>query len=96
MTLLSSEEIEAKLAELDGWEQRKGEAIAKSFGCGDFVGSVKFVESLVGPAEEMGHHPDLEISWDTVTVTISTHSEGGLTAADFELAGKVDSLSPTS
>ena len=44
----------------------------------------------------MGHHPDLEISWDTVTVTISTHSEGGLTAADFELAAKVDALSPTS
>jgi len=43
-------------------------------------------------AEEMGHHPDLAISWDTVTVTLSTHSEGGLTAADFELAGKIDDL----
>jgi 4a-hydroxytetrahydrobiopterin dehydratase len=95
VSLLSGEEIEAKLAQLDGWE-RQGEAIAKSFGCVDFVGSVKFIESLVGPAEAMGHHPDLEISWDTVTVTISTHSEGGLTAADFELAGKVDALSPTS
>jgi 4a-hydroxytetrahydrobiopterin dehydratase len=95
MTLLSAEEIEAKLGQLEGW-QFEGDAIAKSFGCGDFVGSAKFVESLVGPAEEMGHHPDLEISWDTVTVTISTHSEGGLTAADFELAGKVDALSPTS
>jgi 4a-hydroxytetrahydrobiopterin dehydratase len=40
----------------------------------------------------MGHHPDLEISWSTVTVTISTHSEGGLTAADFELAEKIDAL----
>jgi 4a-hydroxytetrahydrobiopterin dehydratase len=95
MALLSGEEIAARLTELDGWQQR-GEAIAKSFGCGDFAGSVKFVESLVGPAEAMGHHPDLEISWDTVAVTISTHSEGGLTAADFELAGKVDALSPTS
>jgi 4a-hydroxytetrahydrobiopterin dehydratase len=95
VALLGKQEIESKLAQLDGWEL-SGEAIAKSFDCGDFVGSVKFVESLVGPAEEMGHHPDLEISWDTVTVTISTHSEGGLTAADFELAGKVDSLSPTS
>jgi 4a-hydroxytetrahydrobiopterin dehydratase len=95
MTLLSDEEIDAKLAELSGWK-RVGGAIAKDFACGDFVGSVEFVESVVGPAEEMGHHPDLEISWDTVTVTISTHSEGGLTAADFELAGKVDALSPTS
>jgi 4a-hydroxytetrahydrobiopterin dehydratase len=95
MTLLSDAEIEAKLAGLDGWK-RNGEAIERAFSCGDFVGSVKFVSSLVEPAEAMGHHPDLEISWDTVTVTISTHSEGGLTAADFELAGKVDALSPTS
>lgn len=95
MALLSDAEISERLTGLSGWEQ-SGKAIRRSFGCGDFVGSVKFVESLVGPAEEMGHHPDLEISWDTVTVTISTHSEGGLTAADFELAGKVDALSPTS
>jgi 4a-hydroxytetrahydrobiopterin dehydratase len=95
MALLDETEIEARLAGLPGW-QRRGEAIAREFGCGDFVGSVRFVDSLVGPAEAMGHHPDLEISWDTVTVTISTHSQGGLTAADFELASKVDALSPTS
>jgi len=91
MALLGSDEIEARLAELDGWE-RRGEAIVKAFDRGDFVGSVRFVDSLVAPAEEMGHHPDLEISWSTVTVTISTHSEGGLTAADFELAAKIDAL----
>jgi len=95
MALLSDAEIEERLSGLSGWE-RAGVAIGKSFKCGDFVGSVRFVESLIEPAEAMGHHPDLEISWDTVTVTISTHSEGGLTAADFELAGKVDALSPTS
>jgi 4a-hydroxytetrahydrobiopterin dehydratase len=95
MALLDDSEIEARLSSLSGW-QRSGEAIVKRFGCGDFVGSVKFVESLVEPAEAMGHHPDLEISWDTVVVTISTHSEGGLTANDFELAEKVDALSPTS
>ena len=87
--------VTPRLAELSGW-LHGGAAISKQFQCGDFVGSVKFVESLVEPAEAMGHHPDLEVSWDTVTVTISTHSEGGLTAADFELAGKVDALSPTS
>jgi 4a-hydroxytetrahydrobiopterin dehydratase len=91
MTLLSESEIEAKLGELSGWK-RTGEAIAKTFERGDFVGSVRFVESLVEPAEAMGHHPDLEISWDKVTVTISTHSEGGLTANDFELAAKIDAL----
>ena len=91
MTLLGDDQIEARLADLEGWE-RQGEAIVKAFGCGDFVGSVKFAGALVAPAEEMGHHPDLEISWDTVTVTISTHSAGGLTAADFELAAKIDAL----
>ncbi len=91
MTLLSDEEIEARLDELDGWE-RAGEAIAKTFERGDFVGSVRFAESIVEPAEAMGHHPDLEISWDKVEVTISTHSEGGLTADDFELAAKIDAL----
>jgi 4a-hydroxytetrahydrobiopterin dehydratase len=95
MALLNEAEIERRLAGLSGWELH-GDAIAKEFGCGDFVGSVRFVGALVEPAEAMGHHPDLTVSWDTVTVTISTHSEGGLTAADFELAGKVDALSPKS
>jgi 4a-hydroxytetrahydrobiopterin dehydratase len=90
MALLSDAEIEAKLAGLPGWA-REGEAISKTFECDDFVGSVRFVQGLVGPAEAIGHHPDLEVSWDKVKVTISTHSEGGLTAADFELAGKVES-----
>ena len=92
MTLLDDSEIEQRLGELQGW-QRSGEAIAKTFERGDFVGSVRFVESLVEPAEGMGHHPDLEISWDKVKVTISTHSECGLTANDFELAKKIDALS---
>jgi 4a-hydroxytetrahydrobiopterin dehydratase len=91
MALLSDAEIEARIAELSGWE-RQGKAISKTFECGDFVGSVRFVEAIVEPAEAMGHHPDLAISWDKVTVTISTHSEGGLTAADFVLAGQVDAL----
>ena len=91
MALLSEPEIESRLSDLSGWE-RKGEAIAKGFSCGDFVGSVRFVENLVEPAEEMGHHPDLEISWDKVKVTITNHAEGGLTANDFELAGKIDAL----
>lgn len=91
MALLSDSEIEARLTGLSGWE-RSGEEIVRRFKREDFVGSVKFVDSLVAPAEEIGHHPDLEISWDTVTVRISTHSEGGLTAADFELAGKIDAL----
>jgi 4a-hydroxytetrahydrobiopterin dehydratase len=91
MTRLDDSEIEVRLAELPGWA-REGEAIAKTFDCGDFVGSVRFVGSLVEPAEAMNHHPDVAISWSNVKVTVSTHSEGGLTAADFELAAKIDAL----
>jgi 4a-hydroxytetrahydrobiopterin dehydratase len=91
MALLSDEEIKSRLAELNGWRQR-GEYIVKSFDRGDFVGSVKFVDSLVGPAEEMNHHPDIAISWSQVEVAISTHSEGGLTENDFELASRIDAL----
>ena len=91
MALLGNDEITARLGDLDGWE-RQGDAIVKSFKRDDFVGSVRFVDSLVEPAEAIGHHPDVAISWATVTVTISTHSEGGLTAADFELAAKIEAL----
>jgi 4a-hydroxytetrahydrobiopterin dehydratase len=88
---LTDEEIEAKLGELEGWA-REGDAIAKTYERGDFVGAVRFVDALVEPAEEMGHHPDVSISWDKVTVIVTTHSEGGLTANDFELAGRIDNL----
>ena len=89
--LLSDDEIKQRLSSLAGWE-RSGDEIVREFDRGDFVGSVRFAEAIAGPAEELGHHPDLEISWATVRVRISTHSEGGLTAADFELAGRIDAL----
>jgi 4a-hydroxytetrahydrobiopterin dehydratase len=91
MALLSDEEIGARLEGLDGWE-REGQAIRRAFKLDDFKGSVDFVNRLTPVAEEMNHHPDLAISWNEVTVSISTHSEGGLTENDFELAKKIDSL----
>jgi 4a-hydroxytetrahydrobiopterin dehydratase len=91
MAALGDSEIDARLAEHPGWS-RERTAIVKRFKRGDFVGSVHFVDAIVGPAEEMNHHPDLAISWDEVTVTLSTHADGGVTAADFELAARIDSL----
>jgi 4a-hydroxytetrahydrobiopterin dehydratase len=91
MALLSDEEIEQRLAGLEGWE-RDGDAIRKRFERGDFKGSVEFVNRLTPEAEEMNHHPDLEISWATVTARITTHSQGGLTSNDFELAARIDAL----
>jgi len=84
-------DIETRLGELPGWS-RDGEAIVREFKRGDFVGAVRFVDAIVAPAEALGHHPDIEISWETVTVRITTHSAGGLTAADFDLAGRIDQL----
>ena len=91
MATLSDEEIEKKLKELKGWRYRE-DTIVKSFDRGDFVGSVKVLDSIVEPAEEMNHHPDVAIAWSQVEVTLTTHSEGGVTDNDFELARKIDEL----
>jgi 4a-hydroxytetrahydrobiopterin dehydratase len=91
MELLSDSDIESRLAALDGWE-RRGDAIVKTFELSDFVGSVEFVRKLVEPAEGMGHHPDLSISWNKVEVSITNHAAGGLTENDFELARRIDAV----
>jgi 4a-hydroxytetrahydrobiopterin dehydratase len=91
MARLNDTEIEERLEGLDGWEH-VGDAIVKEFENGDFKGSVDLVNRITPEAEELNHHPDLEISWSTVKVTITTHSEGGLTEGDFELARRIDAL----
>jgi 4a-hydroxytetrahydrobiopterin dehydratase len=93
MARLSDEEIDERLSGLDGWE-RAGEAIRRTFKLDDFKGSVDFVNRLTPEAEDMNHHPDLEISWNEVTVRVTSHSEGGLTENDFELARRIGTLAP--
>ena len=91
MAVLSDDEIQSRLANAEGWE-RDGDALRKVFKFDDFAASVEFVNRISEPAEEMNHHPDHARSWDTVTGTLSTHSEGGITESDFELASKIDPL----
>jgi len=91
MALLDRDEVVARLGELDGWDL-EGEAIVKQFDRGDFSGSVALVVAIEPVANAANHHPDISISWATVTVMITTHSEGGLTAADFDLAKEIDAL----
>jgi len=91
MAALSDDEVKSRLSGIDGWELA-GDAIEKQFELDDFSGSVEFVNRITPVANEMNHHPDLAISWNKVTVTLSTHSEGGLTENDFELAQKIDGL----
>ncbi|HWH43233.1 MAG TPA: 4a-hydroxytetrahydrobiopterin dehydratase [Thermoleophilaceae bacterium] len=91
MAALSDEEIEARLSGLGGWE-RAGGALSREFEFANFVGSVEFINRITPVAEELNHHPDLEISWNKVLVKLSTHSEGGITEADFDLATRIDGL----
>lgn len=91
MAKLSEDEIASALSGLKHW-RRSGDEIAREFDCGDFVGAVEFVNRILPVAEGAGHHPDLAISWKNVRVSLSTHSEGGLTARDFSLARSIDEL----
>jgi 4a-hydroxytetrahydrobiopterin dehydratase len=88
---MTDDEVKDQLAKLGGWE-REGDALVREFELTNFVGSVDFVNRVTPVAEEMNHHPDLAISWNKVKVSLSTHSEGGITENDFELATKIDSL----
>jgi len=91
MPVLSDDEIQRRLEDLPEW-RRDGDALRREFKFENFAGSVDFVNRITPPAEEMSHHPDLRISWDTVEVTLSTHSQGGITENDFELASRIDPL----
>jgi len=91
MTLLSDDEITAALGRAAGWE-RAGNAITKTIKLGDFRDAIVYVGAVAHLAQAANHHPDIAISWNTVTLTLSTHSAGGLTAADFALAGQISAL----
>jgi 4a-hydroxytetrahydrobiopterin dehydratase len=89
MEKLTQTQIDAALDDLDGWEQA-GDSIARTFRFHDFVGSVGFVNAVAEVAEGMQHHPDIDIRFNKVTLTLSTHSAGGLTGKDMELARQAD------
>ncbi len=92
MSLLSKEEIKIYLASLSGWMQEENQ-IEKQFQLKDFAEALSFVNKLGAEAEKMNHHPDILIhSWNKVKITISTHSEGGITKKDFQLAEKIEGL----
>lgn len=84
-TLLSESEIQAGLSRLSGWELHDNQ-IQTTLTFKDFVETIGFVNRLVEPAEAAGHHPDLTISYNKVTVCLTSHDAGGLTDKDFEMA----------
>ena len=87
---LSDDAVDAGLAKLS-WT-REGDELVKQVTRTDFVDAVRFVDALVPVAEEANHHPDVAISWNKVTLRLSTHSAGGMTQLDLDLAAKIDRL----
>jgi 4a-hydroxytetrahydrobiopterin dehydratase len=87
--LLEEEEIEQRLDELGDWE-REGDDIQKTFEFQDFSTAMRFVNDVANLAERYDHHPDIDIRWNRVRLALSTHSEGGLTARDFDVAGEIE------
>jgi len=92
MGKLSEEDLQARLSG-STWT-REGEAIVREWTFTDFAASIEFVNRVAELAELANHHPDIELhSFNHVKLTLSTHSEGGLTDADFALAARIDALS---
>ncbi len=86
---LDDEEITRQLADLPAW-RRDGEAIRATFEAPTFLDGIRFVTEVGDLAETMNHHPDIDIRWKRVTFLLSTHSAGGLTQLDVELAHQID------
>jgi 4a-hydroxytetrahydrobiopterin dehydratase len=91
MTTLSDDEVRAGLVELDGWEL-DGDRITRVYRLGGFPQAVAFVVRVSYLAEAADHHPDLDIRYNRVRVSLSTHSEGGVTGKDLDLARNVHSV----
>ncbi|MFM8567270.1 MAG: 4a-hydroxytetrahydrobiopterin dehydratase [Gemmatimonadota bacterium] len=90
-TLLTDAELEARLTALPTWRQI-GNAVTRTIIFAGFPEAVAFVTRLVEPAEAMQHHPDIDIRYNRVVITLSTHDVGGLTASDVTLAAQIDAL----
>lgn len=91
--LLGDAAVAAELARIPGWA-RAGATIEKTYRFAGFREAMFFVNGVAALAERAGHHPDITIHWNTVTLSLWTHSEGGLTAKDFALAREVDAAFP--
>ncbi len=89
--LLSESEIQTRLNHLSGWTLQ-GKEIQTVRRFKDFIEAMNFVNRLVAPAEAAGHHPDIAISYNRVTISLTTHDSGGLTDKDFALAEQISNL----
>ena len=94
MAALSNEAIQKELAKFKGWSY-EGKELRKKFTFKAFLPSIEFVNKIAPAAESAGHHPDITINYNVVGISLSTHSEGGVTEKDFNLASKIDQIHAT-
>ena len=92
--LLTDDQVTARLTDRPDWTRAEADppSITATYALADFAAALTFVNAVGAEAERRDHHPDVDIRWNTVTLVLSTHSAGGLTEADFDLAGAISSL----
>lgn len=88
---LSDLEIQRALGGLAGWT-RRGDTLTKTFSFDRFPDGIAFVDRVAKLAEDMNHHPDIDIRYTKVAMTLSTHDAGGITQSDLDLAGRIESV----
>ena len=91
MAKLNASQIKTALQSVPDWT-KKGSTITRTFQFKDFPMAIKFVNAVAKLAEKAWHHPDIDIRWNKVTLTLTTHDAGGLTEKDFKLAKQFDRL----
>ncbi|KZS63631.1 4a-hydroxytetrahydrobiopterin dehydratase [Mycobacterium ostraviense] len=91
MAVLTDEQVDAALPDLNGWE-RAGGALRRSVKFPAFVDGIDAVRRVAEHAERKNHHPDIDIRWRTVTFALVTHSEGGITQHDIDMARDIDAI----
>lgn len=91
MAVLTDDQVDAALADLDGWERAEG-ALRRSIKFDSFLAGIEAVRRVAERAEAADHHPDIDIRWRTVTFALVTHSEGGITDKDVAMAGEISRL----
>lgn len=90
--LLAAQEIDERLGALEDWH-RDGEAIVRDVACEDFAAAIALVNAVATVAQEADHHPDILVhGWNKLRLSVTNHSAGGLTQADFDLAATIDRL----
>lgn len=91
MAVLTDDQVDAELPDLDGWERSDG-ALRRSIEFPAFLDGIDAVRRVAEHAEREDHHPDIDIRWRTVTFALVTHSEGGITDKDVAMASQIDGI----